>query len=141
MRLVDMKEQYQNIAYLSTRATNTGKNLDKKIIKIEKSIEKKKQKYIKEQNSYHEKMENQLYSSKSIPENIEIAFVVFRSMEGRERALYAYTIERTFMQKLRYCICRRRKQEEREIPLFMGQYQLVVEAACDSNHVNWNSFG
>jgi hypothetical protein len=39
-----MKEQYQNIAYLSTRATNTGKNLDKKIIKIEK----KKQKYIKE---------------------------------------------------------------------------------------------
>jgi hypothetical protein len=86
-------------------------------------------------------MEKQLYSSKSISENIEIAFVVFRSMEGRERALHAYTIQRTFMEKLRYCICRRRKAEEREIPLFMGKTKLVVEAACDSNHVNWNSFG
>jgi len=126
---------------LCTRSANTGKNLDKKIIKIEKSIEKRKQKYIKEQNSFHEKMENQLYGTKTIPENLEIAFVVFRSMEGRDRALYAYTIERTFMQKLRFCLCRRRKAEEREIPLFMGKHKLAVEAACDSNHVNWNSFG
>ena len=141
MRLVDIKEKYQNINYLCTRAKNTGKDLDKKIIKIEMNIEKKKEKYIKEQNSHHEKMEKQLYSSKSISENIEIAFVVFRSMEGRERALHAYTIKRTSMERLRYCVCRRRKPEEREIPLFMGKTKLDVEAACDSNHVNWNSFG
>jgi|APSaa5957512535_1039671.scaffolds.fasta_scaffold155136_2 hypothetical protein len=91
-----MKEQYQEIAYLCTKVNNTGQNLDKRIIKIEKSIEKNKLKYIKEQNSFHEKQENLLYSNKSIPENIEIAFVIFRSMEGRQRALHAYTIQRTF---------------------------------------------
>ena len=43
-----MKEKYQKVAYLNTRANNTGKNLDKSMIKIEKNIEKRKQNYIKE---------------------------------------------------------------------------------------------
>ena len=79
--------------------------------------------------------------------NIEIAFVIFRSMEGRERSLYAYNIPRTFtwhligdlriyggnvvIFKINYifwkkrvwkCCYDKRKPGERYIPEFMGKY-------------------
>lgn len=58
--------------------------------------------------------------------NIEIAFVIFRSMEGRERSLYAYNIPRTFTWRLKNlwwkCCYDKRKPGERYIPEFMGKY-------------------
>ena len=40
------------------------------------------------------------------PDNIQIAFVVFRSMEGRERVLQAYKkIEPTFRKRLSAVLC------------------------------------
>ena len=52
-------------------------------------------------------------------EEIVLAIVVFRSMEGRERALKAY--------------------KDKLMPKFMEKYQLKLQAASDPKHIYWEN--
>ena len=81
-------------------------------------------------------------------DNIRMAFVLFRSMEGRERALHAYRKKaKTFREKLHGCLCfvctntcfrkKVEEKEEDEALKFMGKFEIVVEAADDPEHVLW----
>ena len=108
--LVEIKDLYQQIAYLNAYQLNTGESRWSSIFGLEDRIEKRKSRLVRRQRKVYGKESRSKILKKRIKDtsrdNIQMAFVLFRSMEGRERALYAYRNKRlTFRQKLQNCLC------------------------------------
>jgi hypothetical protein len=71
--------------------------------------------------------------------NIVNAFVIFRSMEGRERVIAAYEKKKLSLNRhlfnifCFFLICCKKDKEL----LFMKKQEIEVEEACDPDHINW----
>ena len=52
---MEIKDLYQQVQYLDTLGKNTESDFDKKIMRIEHNIDKKKRKFAKSQNKVYEK--------------------------------------------------------------------------------------
>ena len=93
-KLVEIKDLHQKIAYLDTYQKNTDSDQSKRILRIEAKIEKLKAKFIVTQNKYYETGQRLEEFKRAVnhdrADNVQMAYVLFRSMEGRARALYAY---------------------------------------------------
>lgn len=101
-------------------------------------------------------------------DNIQMAFIVFRSMEGRARALAAYEVTKPTCQKSMFncicccclCCCRGRARSHdydqiEDLDLdgraeldpedvsrlkFMNKFDIKVEPASDPDHILWHNF-
>jgi energy-coupling factor transporter ATP-binding protein EcfA2 len=83
MKLLPIKDKYIQISHEVVKAENQQKNIDKKLVSIEKKIEKQKLKYFKAQNEhYTHELEEVFKKGGLTKQNALIAFVIFRSMEG-----------------------------------------------------------
>lgn len=93
-KLVEIKDLHRRIAYLDTYQKNTESDQSKNIMRIEKKIEKLKAKFIVAQNKHFETGRRLEEFKRSVnhdrADNVQMAYVLFRSMEGRARALCAY---------------------------------------------------
>ena len=94
LKLVEIKDLHRRIAYLDTYQKNTESDQSKNIMRIEKKIEKLKAKFIVAQNKHFETGRRLEEFKRSVnhdrADNVQMAYVLFRSMEGRARALCAY---------------------------------------------------
>jgi hypothetical protein len=94
MYLERIKRLHQRVAYLDACAMNSKRNYHRQIIAVEKQIEYLKGQFQKRQDAYFEKQTSVNQLKRNLqhtgPDNVQMAFVVFRSMEGRARVLNAY---------------------------------------------------
>ena len=73
--------------------------------------------------------------------NIVNAFIIFRSMEGRDRAIAAYehknlSLNRQLFNMLCFILQCCKKDDGL---LFMKKQNIIVEKASDPDHINWNN--
>lgn len=120
--LVKIKAMMKKLKQMETKAANTGKDLEAKIKDLSAKIEKKKTDYGKS---------HKLTQGKAGKENIKMAFVMFRSMEGRQRAIKAHQ-RPGFFKKM----CTNKKLLKQEVK-FMDKYALNVEAATEADLIKW----
>lgn len=127
---------------------------------IEYKIDKAKGKFVKNQNKIYEKDQRVASFRRKIrsrfgKDNIQMAYVLFRSMEGRARVLNAYKqSDKPFYKKPFICLCntclcifrcccniKRSKDEEfNQSLLFMQKFKIKVEPAINPEHIYWNNF-
>lgn len=74
--------------------------------------------------------------------DVKTAFVIFRSMEGRQRALYAYDKTRLnicsdLKRRILMCCCGQYNWET----LFMGKYDITIKPAPTTDHIHWENLG
>jgi hypothetical protein len=137
-------------------------------MKIESNIEKLKNKFVKSQTKLYEKSQRvstfrSTIRSRCGTENVQMVYVLFRSMEGRARALKAYqTTEKpwwsSFLFTCLFCplvclfrtyrCCKRccgkpklsKKEEQDQSLLFMQKFKIKVEEAENPEHIHWDNY-
>ena len=83
MKLLPIKDKYLQIGHEIVIAENLERNVDRKLVGIEKKIEKQKKNYFKAQNiQYNHEVEEVYKKGGLTKQNALIAFIIFRSMEG-----------------------------------------------------------
>jgi len=70
-----------------------------------------------------------------------MAFVIFRSMEGRQRALSAFNKDRSLLKDAKWALCPCLRPYAQRKLLFMGKYRLTVKEAPSASLIHWLNLG
>ena len=94
------------------------------------------QKLLEEQQKYYDEQKQTLdKASANKKSSVRIAFVIFRSMEGRARALNAYGRGWSFIDSVKQCCAKDDKLR------LLGKYNLSVRAATEPDLIQWMNLG